>query len=127
MGTKAPGPGETQGLLLSHAIFDKIRESWPERDPALEGLGSVLDELQRDQDKKFGIEFECGDCCKKVINGSQLFFIKNFAVLLPDRGDSLLLKVFSGSKLVEQQILRAIIIPAGRICAVEINPVQIDS
>ncbi|GFN23596.1 MAG: hypothetical protein IMW96_12110 [Thermoanaerobacteraceae bacterium] len=110
-----------------NAIFDKIRESSPERDPALEGLESILNELQRNDDKKIGIEFECGDCCKKVINGSKLFFIKNFAVLLPARGDCLFLKVFSGGKIVDKQLLRAIIIPASRICAVEINPVQIDS
>ncbi|KUK12629.1 MAG: hypothetical protein XD51_0439 [Moorella sp. 60_41] len=109
-----------------NAIFDKIKESSPERDPAWEGLESILNELQRKADKKIGIEFECGDCCKKVINGSELFLVKNFVVLVPARGDCLFMKVFSGGKLVDKQLLRAIIIPASRICAVEINPVQID-
>lgn len=117
-------------------IFDKIKEGSPEKkDPVLEELESLINELQHDEDKKdedkkehkkIGIEFECGDCCKKVINGSKLFFIKNFAVLLPARGDCLFMKIFSGGKLVDKQIMRAIIIPVGRICAIEIGPVQVD-
>ncbi|MDN5345124.1 MAG: hypothetical protein PWQ18_1238, partial [Clostridia bacterium] len=113
-------------------------EGSPEKkDPVLEELESVINELQHDddkkdedkkedKDKKIGIEFECGDCCKKVINGSKLFFIKNFAVLRPAHGDCLFMKVFSGGKLVDKQIMRKIIIPVGRICAIEINPVQVD-
>ena len=122
-------------------IFDKIKEGAPEKkDPVLEELESIINELQHNkdkkeennkeedkkEDKKIGIEFECGDCCKKVINGSKLFFIKHFAVLLPAHGDCLFLKVFSGGKLVDKQIMRAIIIPVDRICAIEINPVQVD-
>ncbi|KXG78014.1 hypothetical protein AN618_06260 [Fervidicola ferrireducens] len=122
-------------------LFDKIKEDSPgKKDPVLEELESVINELQRDEDKKdedkkdkdkkehkkIGIEFECGDCCKKVINGSKLFFIPGFAVLLPAHGDCLFMKVFSGGKLVDKQIMRAIIIPVDRICAIEINPVQVD-
>ncbi|MBE3581746.1 MAG: hypothetical protein IMW96_08995 [Thermoanaerobacteraceae bacterium] len=110
-----------------NAIFDKIKESSP--DLVLEELEAAINEFldgDKKEDKKIGIEFECGDCCKKVINGSKLFFIKKFVVLLPARGGCLLLKVFSGGKLVDRQILKAIIIPIDRICAVEINPVQVD-
>lgn len=110
-----------------NTIFDKIKEGSPEKkDPVLEGLESAINELRPDGAHKIGIEFECGDCCKKVINGSKLFFIFNFAVLLPASGDCLFMKVFSGDKLVDKQIMRAIIIPVSRICAVEIQPVQVD-
>lgn len=120
----------------TNTIFDKIKEGLPEkRDPVLEELESAINELQHDGDKKdddkkegkkIGIEFECGDCCKKVINGSKLFFIKKFAILLPAHGDCLFMKVFSGGKLVDKQIMRAIIIAVDRICAIEIEPVQVD-
>ncbi|MCL6560602.1 MAG: hypothetical protein K6U74_17765 [Firmicutes bacterium] len=125
----------------ANTIFDKIKEGLPEKkDPVLEELEFAINELQLDGDKKdedkkdgdkkvdkkIGIEFECGDCCKKVINGSKLFFIKNFAVLLPAHGDCLFMKVFSSGKLVDKQIMRKIIIPIDRICAIEIDPVQID-
>lgn len=110
-----------------NTVFDKIKENLPqEKDPALEGLESTLNELQHDRANKIGIEFECGDCCKKVLNGAKLFFIFNFAVLLPEPGDCLFMKVFSGGKLVDKQIMRAIVIPVGRICAIEVQPVQID-
>ncbi|AKX93887.1 hypothetical protein [Neomoorella thermoacetica] len=119
-----------KGVVSQHdlnAVFDKIKEgSSDKKNPALEGLESALNEMQNDGEKEIGIEFECGDCCKKVINGSKLFFIMNFAVLLPARGDCLFMKVFSGGKLVDKQIMRAIIIPVERICAIEIQPVQVD-
>lgn len=120
----------------TNTIFDKIKEGLPEKkDPVLEELESAINELQLDgdkndedkkEDKKIGIEFECGDCCKKVINGSKLFFIPGFVVLVPAHGDCLFMKVFSGGKLVDKQIMRKIIIPVDRICAIEINPVQVD-
>ncbi|MCL6448760.1 MAG: hypothetical protein K6U04_11515 [Armatimonadetes bacterium] len=120
-----------------NTIFDNIKEGSPEKkDLVLEELESAINELQHDgdkkdgdkkEDKKIGIEFECGDCCKKVINGSKLFFIKNFAVLLPAHDDCLFMKVFSGGKLVDEQIMRKILIPVDRICAIEIDPEQVDS
>ncbi|WP_406678228.1 hypothetical protein [Moorella sp. ACPs] len=109
-----------------NTIFDKIKYGSSDKDPALEGLETALNEMQLNGDKKIGIEFECGDCCKKVINGSKLFFVFNFAVLLPAPGDCLFMKVFSGGQLVDKQIMRKIIIPVGRICAIEIEPVQVD-
>ncbi|MDN5302531.1 MAG: hypothetical protein PWQ60_2045 [Thermoanaerobacteraceae bacterium] len=110
-----------------NTFFDKFKEGLPEqKDPALEWLESALNKMQHDGDKKIGIEFECGDCCKKVINGAKLFFIFNFAVLLPASGDCLFMKVFSGGQLVDKQIMKKIIIPIGRICAIEIDPTQVD-
>jgi len=75
---------------------------------------------------KIGIEFECGECCKKVLNGSKLFLINKFVVLLPAPGDCLFLKMFGGGKLLDKQIMRAIAIPFNNLCAIEIQPVQID-
>ncbi|WP_406677159.1 hypothetical protein [Moorella sp. ACPs] len=110
-----------------NTIFDKIKDGSTEtKDPVLEGLEAAINKLQDNEKQKIGIEFECGDCCKKVINGSKLFFVFNFAVLLPAPGDCLFLKIFSGGKIVDKQIMRAIIIPVGRICAIEIEPVQVD-
>lgn len=109
--------------------LDELKGSLVEERPIdlsdAEGLQKLVRMLQ-DKKHKIGIEFECEDCCKKVLNGSQFFVVKDFAVLLPALGDCLFLKVFSGGKLVDKQIMRAIIIPVSHICAIEIEPVQVD-
>lgn len=111
-----------------NTFFDKLKEGLPEqKDPSLEGLESALNKMQLNGDKKIGIEFECGDCCKKVINGAKLFFIFNFAILLPEPGDCLFLKVISGGKIADRETMKKIIIPANRICSIEIDPEQEDN
>ncbi|WP_422445649.1 hypothetical protein [Thermoanaerobacterium sp. DL9XJH110] len=110
-----------------NSFFDKLKEELSEqKDPSLEGVESAINKMKHEGDKKIGIEFECGDCCKKVINGSHLFFLGNFAILLPEPGDCLFLKVISGGKIVDKEIMKKIIIPANRICSIEIDPVQVD-
>lgn len=112
--------------VIQEQLGDEIGDDFfGEVDPALKGFQNVVDKLT-DKHHKIGIEFECGDCCKKVINGSRLFFVFGLAILLPAKGDCLFVKLFSGGKLVDKEIVRAIVIPVKRICSIEIEPVQVD-
>jgi len=78
---------------------------------------------------KIAIEFDCGGCCKKVLNGERLIPIVGLGVvvLLPDRGDHLLVKLFGEDAIIERQLVRAIVIPIDRICSVEFGAVEIDA
>jgi len=79
-----------------------------------------------DKKKRIAIEFECGDCCKKVLNGAKIFTFKGLLFLLPSRGECLFLKVISCGKVAEKQILNFIIIPLERVCAIEFGAIQVD-
>lgn len=72
-----------------------------------------------------GIEFFCGECCKKVINGQFIFFIPGFISLLPPVGEHLILKIFSDGELVEVQKLTSILVAIDKLCAIEGNPQQV--
>jgi|GEM_PF-939685 len=95
-------------------------------DPVLQSLGSLIDRLTQGGSESIALEFECGACCKKVLNGRTLIVIPGFVVLLPATGDFLLLKVFCDGCLVEKQRMRAIIVNRDNLKAIEIGAVQVD-
>lgn len=109
---------------------DGIKFCMPE-DGAVQGAWeSVLQNLTNNAtDRNIAIEFECGDCCKKVLNGQQIIPIVSLGivVLLPPNGEYLLVKLFGEEDIIETQIARAIVIPLDRICAVEFGAQQVDS
>ncbi|HBC91811.1 MAG TPA: hypothetical protein DCZ10_02620 [Pelotomaculum sp.] len=89
-------------------------------------LQSFMDTLQTETDIfTIGIEFFCGECCKKVTNGQFIFFIPGFILLLPPVGQFLMLRVFSDGKIVEVQKLRSIQVAIDKLCAIEGNPIQV--
>lgn len=96
------------------------------RDLSAQNLEALMDGLTEHGSHTITIEFECGDCCKKVLNGKKLFFVGSLAVLLPAPGETLLLKAFSGGCVVDKERMKAIVIGASRICAIEIRAVQVD-
>ncbi|WP_245574257.1 hypothetical protein [Desulfovirgula thermocuniculi] len=119
--------------MAAKGILDQIKESLNQEIdfelpfPQDANIQTLLNSLHvPGSHQKIGLEFSCGDCCKKVLNGARLFFVFGLAVLLPAPGDCLFMKVFSGGKLVDKQIMRAIIVPVRNICAIEIQPVQVD-
>ncbi len=84
------------------------------------GLESIVDSIC-DSSHRIGIEFECGDCCKKVTNGFKLFIACDSIILLPAQCESLVLRVFCCGKIVDKQLLKAIIIPLEKLCSIEIQ------
>jgi hypothetical protein len=98
----------------------------------MEGAGTRGEALKHvfkklfDKKKRVAVEFECGECCKKVVNGAKVFAVKNLLFLLPAKGECLFLKVISCGKIVDKQILSFIIIPFDRVCAIEFGTVQVD-
>jgi len=89
-------------------------------------LNAVLSAVLGTSDRNIAIEFECGGCCKKVMNGQEIDVIGNFVILKPTRNEELLVKLFSAGTLVEQQTAQAIIIPIDHICAIEFGAVELD-
>jgi hypothetical protein len=120
--------------------ISEILKSLPEEartttDPAIETWEKLINSLLTyDEDetrhvkRNIAIEFECADCCKKVLNGSRIFFIPiiNVAVLIPPFGQRLLLKIFSCGHVVDKELMKVIVIPISRICNIEIGAEQID-
>ncbi|MFZ5645289.1 MAG: hypothetical protein ACOY46_17085 [Bacillota bacterium] len=106
---------------------DNINVDNLSRDPSSDELQSLMNDMLSGKKDRIGIEFECGDCCKKVLNGAKIFFASGQVILLPAHGDFLFMKIFSGGKLVDKQIMKAIIVPIKRLCAIEFQPIQIDS
>ncbi|MGQ9698412.1 MAG: hypothetical protein ACUVRO_10505 [Armatimonadota bacterium] len=98
------------------------------QDVSLQSLESLIDRLTEKGTHTIAVEFECGACCKKVLNGRRLIVIPvlNVLVLLPDCGECLHLKLFCAHKLVEEQEMRAIIINLNNVKAIEIGAEQID-
>ncbi|MGI6684953.1 MAG: hypothetical protein ACOX47_05640 [Bacillota bacterium] len=65
------------------------------------------------------VEFECGNCCKKVLNVADVDINGNFITFFPPEGGCLVLKVFSGGKLAETRILQSIIILVDQLISAE--------
>lgn len=109
---------------------DEVRKYCVENSPKQTAWDTLLGNLISNNNtaRNIAIEFECGDCCKKVLNGDRLIPIISLGivVLLPPNGASLLIKLFSGAERVETQMARAIVIPIDRICAIEFGAVQVD-
>lgn len=74
------------------------------------------------------IEFDCGDCCKKVSNGERLIVIVSLGVvvLLPDHDKLLHIKLFGDEGIIERQKADAIVIPIDHICSIEFGAKEID-
>ncbi len=85
-----------------------------------EDLQSIMNKMC-DNNHRIGIEFNCGECCKKVTNAAKIFFIFGHVILLPIPCESLVLKAFSGGRLVDKQFLRAVIVPVERVCSIEVE------
>ena len=98
------------------------------QDVSLQSLTSLIEGLTEKGTHTIAVEFECGACCKKVLNGKKLIVIPvlNVLVLLPAPGQFLILKFFCDGCLVEKQRMRAIIIRLDNVKAIEIGAEQID-
>lgn len=96
------------------------------QDPSMESMQTLLDGFSLDGESRIAIEFECGNCCKKVLNGAKIIIIFDFVILLPRHRETLLLKVFSDGKVVDKQIMSSIIIPFDKICSFEFGAIEID-
>jgi len=96
------------------------------QDASLQSLESLIDRLTEKGTHTIAVEFECGACCKKVLNGRRLIVIPvlNVLVLLPACDEFLHLKLFC-EELVEEQKMRAIIINLNNVKAIEIGAWQI--
>ncbi|MEW6572459.1 MAG: hypothetical protein AB1374_02335 [Bacillota bacterium] len=125
MEIKLPEGGSPVKLSFPEdAVKDAYVETWQK---LVYGLLDSYDEETRCL-LNIALEFECGECCKKVLNGANIFFIPviNVAVLLPPYGQQLLLKVISCGHVVDKERLKIAIIPISRICNLEIGAEQID-
>ncbi len=89
-------------------------------------LEEVLATATNQTNRNIAIEFECGHCCKKVLNGEFIDVLGSYVVLRPARNQDLMIKVFSAGVLVERQTADVIIIPVDRICSIEFGAVEID-
>ncbi len=75
---------------------------------------------------KIAVQFECGKCCKKVLNVKKAIEFGGFVFLVPPAKECLLIKTFNKGKLVDKQLAKVIIIPKNRICSVEYNAIEVD-
>ncbi len=92
-----------------------------------ENLDEVLgDIIARPASRNIAIEFECGECCKKVLNGESIVVADCFVILRPAIGERLVIKLFSGGELVERQRADIIVIPIDHICSIEFGAEEID-
>ena len=89
---------------------------------------SLLGNLGTATNRDIAIEFECGGCCKKVLNGERIIPIISLGVivLLPPNNETLLVKLFGEEEIIERQMARAIVIFIDRICSIEFGAVEID-
>ncbi len=71
--------------------------------------------------------FECEGCCLKALNGKVAEIVDGFLVLVARDDSFILVKLTSGGKLVDKEVVKALIIPLDRICAVEIGAVEVDA
>lgn len=68
----------------------------------------------------FGIEFKCGNCCKKVTNAQFIFPVPPiFIGLLPPVGQCLTLELFGEEGVIDTQFLSSIFIPVHELCSIE--------
>ena len=75
---------------------------------------------------KIAVQFECGKCCKKVLNVKKAIEFGGFVFFVPPAKECLLIKTFNKGKLVDKQLAKVIIIPKNRICSVEYNAIEVD-
>jgi hypothetical protein len=90
-------------------------------------LAEVLATASCPTERNIAIEFECGGCCKKVLNGEYIDVLGSFVILRPRRNQDLIVKLFSGGELAELQTADVIIIPVDRICSIEFGAVELDN
>lgn len=74
---------------------------------------------------KFAVEFECGVCCKKVLNIKK-FFPFPPVILVPPRNEFLLVKTFNAGKLIKLQCVKLMLINPKLVCDIERNALEID-
>jgi hypothetical protein len=92
-----------------------------------EDLEEVLGEIiVPPTSRNIAIEFECGECCKKVLNGASIAVTDCFVILRPAMGEQLEVKLFSEGRLVERQRVQIIVIPIDHICSIEFGAVEVD-
>lgn len=100
----------------------------PENEPTQGAWTQLLQDLATNCDRNIAIEFECGGCCKKVLNGDRIIVIVSLGVvvLLPPRGETLDIKLFGENEIIERQRAEAIVIFIDRICSIEFGAEEID-
>ena len=76
---------------------------------------------------RIAIEFECGECCKKVLNiSTEIDVFPGLTILIPPRGESLLVKTFSSGELVDLQLVSFMVLNGTHICSREFNVKELD-
>jgi len=124
-------PNINCGNLLGTTVQDELGATIDgkrkhEKVNCAEDLEDILgDIIGQPTSRSIAIEFECGECCKKVLNGETITVTDCFVILQPAMGQMLELKLFSGGELVERQRLRIIIIPIDHICSIEFGAVEV--
>ncbi|MGI6067003.1 MAG: hypothetical protein ACOYI2_11080 [Bacillota bacterium] len=72
------------------------------------------------------VEYECGDCCNKIVNIADVELVGGVALeFFPPQEGCLVLKVFSGGKLAETRILNSIIVFIDQLISAEFNAVEL--
>lgn len=96
-------------------------------DSIVSGIKQLLDKAKCDgEDPIFAVQFQCGECVKKVLHVADIDFFDGVAVLTPRRGHFLVIKLFCDGKLTDKQLARAIVVPIERICSVEVGAIEIE-
>lgn len=80
---------------------------------------NFIGRLDKDfQCKVVNVEFSCGDCCKKAVEGVLTLIGRDFIELTSERSFEVLTFI-PGIKEPFRERVRAIIIPLERVCSVE--------
>ena len=65
------------------------------------------------------VEYECGDCCRKVVNVEKIIplFFLGIVLLLPPCGECLTVKNLEKGSVFGKQFFKSLVIPIEKICS----------
>ncbi|RPF46547.1 hypothetical protein EDD75_0784 [Thermodesulfitimonas autotrophica] len=124
---KADSLAETMHQIAGHLKNNPtstVLEKMAERLKSMTKEGNPGDASEKNW--RIAVEFECGGCCKKVLNAACLDYHCGNFLLWPEYLEYLVIKTFSCGEVVERECALGIIIPASRVCSIEFGAMQVD-
>ncbi|MGE5592365.1 MAG: hypothetical protein ACM3X3_01615 [Betaproteobacteria bacterium] len=88
-------------------------------------LLSALKHIGDPDSLRVTVDFQCGECCKKVLNAKILKATDEFLVLGSCEDTCVVVKTVSDGEVVETELVRAIAIPLDRVCSIGVGAVQV--
>ncbi|HHY33899.1 MAG TPA: hypothetical protein GX515_12930 [Firmicutes bacterium] len=93
----------------------------PHSNPLLSALKHIGDP----DSLRVTVDFQCGECCKRVINAKILKATDEFLVLGSCEDSCVVVKTISDGEVIGTELVKAIAIPLDRVCCIEVGAVQV--